>query len=89
VVLRRCGFDIRALFETGVMEPPPAKRDVALAIATPPGAAEPGVFELENAVFELLAALDDWTGRRAFGETPEAQALIADLAAHGLLEFRA
>jgi hypothetical protein len=88
VVLLRCGFDIRALFETRVIEPPPAKRDVALAIATPPGAADPGVFELDNTVFELLAALDDWTGRRAFGETPEAQALIADLAAHGLLEFR-
>jgi hypothetical protein len=87
VVLLRCRYDIRALFETGLATAPPAKRDVALAIATSAGIADPGIFELDDAVFELLAALDDWTESRPFGETPDARALVAGLAAYGLLEF--
>jgi hypothetical protein len=89
VVLLRCGYDIRAILETGLTDASPAERDVTLAIATPPGAADPDIFELDTAVFDLLVALDDWTERRAFDNTPEAQAFIADLAAHGLLELRA
>jgi hypothetical protein len=37
-------------------------------------------------VFELLTALDDWTDPAAFGDTPEVDALIAELLAHGLIE---
>lgn len=89
VVLLRCGYDIRALLETGLTKPAPAKRDLALAVATPPGAADPGISEFDRAVFDLLAALDDWTERAVFGDTVEARALIADLAARGLVELRA
>jgi hypothetical protein len=89
VVLLRCRYDIRALFEAGIIRPPPTKRAITLAIAIPPGAADPRIVELDDTVFDLLAALDDWTERRAFGETPEAQALIADLSTRGLLELSA
>jgi hypothetical protein len=90
VLLLRCAHDIGALFEKGSASmPPPAKRDVALAIAIAPGAADPSVIELDDNVFNLLAALDDWTERRFFGKTPEAESLLADLAVHGLLELRA
>jgi hypothetical protein len=88
VVLVRCGYDIRAIFATGIRHAP-AKRHIALAIATPSGAADPHIFELDYAIFDLVAALNDWTERRVFGETLEAEELIANLAAHGLLELRA
>ncbi|MBV9628334.1 MAG: hypothetical protein JO230_09585 [Xanthobacteraceae bacterium] len=88
VVLLRCAYDIRILFETGFAEPAPARRDVALAIATATGAREPAIFELKPAIFDLLAALDGWTDRRAFGATRKARAMVADLVSRGLLEER-
>jgi hypothetical protein len=39
-------------------------------------------------VFDLLAALDDWTDPAAFDATPEVEELVADLAKHALIEVR-
>jgi hypothetical protein len=89
VVLLRCAYDIRILFETGAAEAVPARHDLALAIATPPGAREPVIFELEPAIFDLLAALDGWTDRRAFGATRKTRAVLAELISCGLLEENA
>jgi hypothetical protein len=88
VVLLCCAYDIRTLFETGSVEPAPPRRDVAVAMATAPGAREPAIFELDPAIFELLAALDDWTDRRAFGATRKAKQVVAELVSGGLLEER-
>jgi hypothetical protein len=86
VALLRCAYDIRTLFETGSLEAVPPRRDLALAIANTPGTREPAIFEVEPAIFDLLAALDDWTDRRAFGETRKARAVLAELVTLGLLE---
>ena len=55
----------------------------------PPGATEPQIFELPAALFDLLAALDDWTAPSVFGGHAGADELIRDLAAHALIEVRA
>jgi uncharacterized protein (UPF0276 family) len=89
VVLLRCGHDIRRVFEDGVTCAKPARRDTPLVIAMPAGAADPLIFEVPPALFELLAALDDWTEQAFFGATPEAKALIAELAERGILDVRA
>ncbi len=67
----------------------PAERDTPLAIAMPPDAAHPKVFEVLPLVFDLLAACSTIGPiRSALGATPEADELIADLAEHGLVEVR-
>jgi hypothetical protein len=86
VVLQRCSYDVRPVFETPEIPPAIARRDTPLAIVVPPEAEHPQVFELQSEVFDLLAALNDWTDRRAFGAAPELDALIGDLVRHGLAE---
>jgi hypothetical protein len=86
VALLRCIYDVRPIFEQGLNVTTPEKRDTALAVAMPPGAGDPLIFELLPVVFDLLAALDDWTDPVAFGETAEMEGLIADLLEHGLIE---
>jgi hypothetical protein len=66
----------------------PAKRDTPLVIAMPPGADGPQVLEVLPAIFDLLAALDDWTDAAPTSEGAEFAKLLANLAAHGLIEVR-
>jgi hypothetical protein len=80
--------DIRPIFEAGSGEAAPVERDTPLVIAMPPDAAHPNVFEVLPLVYDVLAAIDDWTDRSALGATPEADALIRELAEHGLIEVR-
>ncbi len=89
VVLLRCAYDVRPIFEQGPDGVEPEERDTPLAVAMPCGAEVPQISELVPAVFDLLASLDDWTEASAFGDTPEAEELIADLVDHGLIEVRA
>jgi hypothetical protein len=88
VVLLRCAYDIRPIFEAGPGQAVPAKRETRLVVALPPGADKAQVFEVSPAVFDLLAALDDWTDPRALDTAPELAKLIADLTEHGLVEAR-
>jgi hypothetical protein len=85
VVLLRCAYDIRAIFEGDSAGAAPAKRDVPLVIGIPPGGDQPRVFEVPAVAFDLLAGLDDWTDAATFGAAPLKQ-LIGELAEHGLLE---
>jgi hypothetical protein len=85
IALQRCDHDVRPLFEADDIHSPPIKRQTMLAFATPRGAADAQVFELDPTIFELLAALNDWTERSAFG-AKEADAPIDELVSHGLLE---
>jgi hypothetical protein len=92
VVLVRCGYDVRQIFEQGGPDAPGRdvpKRDTPLAVTVPPGATEPQIFELPPALFDLLAALDHWTAPSVFGGHAGADALVRDLAAHALIEVRA
>jgi hypothetical protein len=86
-MLLRCAYDVRPIFEQGAMAAP-EKRDTPLAVAMPPEADDPQVFELLPVVFDLLGALDEWTNSAAFGETPEVDGLVADLVRCGLIEVR-
>jgi hypothetical protein len=86
VTLQRCGHDVRPLFESDDVHSTPVKRKTMLAFATPCGAVDAQVVELDPTIFDLLSALNDWTERSAFGATEEANALIDELVSHGLLE---
>jgi hypothetical protein len=87
VILQRCAYDIQPIFE-GASADAPVKRDTPLAIAIPPDAEHPKVFELLPVVFDVLATLDDWTDRAALGATSELDELIGDLAKYELVEVR-
>jgi hypothetical protein len=88
IVLLRCSHDVRPIFEGEARKSPPSPRDVRLAVAMPPGAPQPLIFELLPAVFDLLAALEDWTDRATFGATPQLQSLVDELTDSGLIEVR-
>ncbi len=88
VVLLRCAYDVREMFEESPHAAVPAKRDTSLAIVMRPGDAHPLVFEVLPPVLELLASLDDWTEPDALGLTGEHDVLVRDLAEHRLIEVR-
>jgi uncharacterized protein (UPF0276 family) len=89
VALVRCEHDVRSFFERTPDLAAPKRRDTPLVIAQPRSASEPEIFEIPPALFDLLAALGDWTERSCLGRKPGGDALIADLAKRGLLEVRA
>jgi hypothetical protein len=88
VALLRCRYDVRPVFESGSARAVPEKRDTAIAVGMAPGTAQPQVFELPPAIFDLLAALDDWSDPAALHGTPGSTELVNELARHGLLEVR-
>jgi uncharacterized protein (UPF0276 family) len=88
-ILLRCDHDVRAIFENDSDPIQPVRRDTPLVIATPPGESDPLIFEVPAPLFDLLAALDDWTEEACFGATSETHELIADLAERGILDVRA
>jgi hypothetical protein len=88
VILLRCAYDIRPIFEAGSQRPVPVKRDTLLVIAMARGAEGPQVFEVVPAIFDLLSALDDWTDPHALPEESAFANLLADLAERGLIEVR-
>jgi hypothetical protein len=88
VVLLRCAYDIRPIFEAGLGPTIPSKRATPLVVAMAQGSNDPQVFEVIPAVFELLAALDDWTDPSTLGDAPEVAQLLKELVLHGLIERR-
>jgi hypothetical protein len=87
-VMRRCAYDVRSIFEKESRQGVLIKRETSLVISVPPGANGPQVFEVVPAVFDLLAALGDWTDPLALPADPEFTRLLADLVARGLVEVR-
>jgi hypothetical protein len=88
VALLRCAYDIRPIFEAGSGEAAPLECDTPLAIAMPSDAVHPRVFEVLPFVYDVLAAIGDWTDRSALGATLDVDELVRDLAEHGLVEVR-
>jgi hypothetical protein len=86
VVLLRCNWDVRPIFEGDAADRTPAKRDSRVVVAMPAGAEQPLVSELPPAIFDLLATLDEWTDPAELGAIAQLDAIIAELAEHGLLE---
>jgi hypothetical protein len=88
MVLLRCAYNIRPVVEDDAQDVAVAKSDTPLAIAIPPGAEHPSVFEVPPHVFDVLGALDDWTDRSELGSAREVDELICELAQLGLVEER-
>jgi hypothetical protein len=86
VILLRCAYDVRSIFEAGPEEAIPAARDTPLAIAVPPGEERPRVFELLPIVLELLCALGDVIDPAVFGAADVVLPLISELVELGLVE---
>lgn len=86
VILRRCAFDVRSVFENNAAVP--VARQTCIAVAVDPRSGEPRMLELAPEVFDLLAALDAWTDASAFAALPAAADLVAQLAEAGLVEAR-
>lgn len=89
VVLLRCGYDIRPLFEDVSEGTAPARRDTLLAVALPPGAGHPGIFELSPLVFQTLEMLDDWTERSELGTGSQVDELVDEFMRYELVEVHA
>ena len=86
IVLLRCAYDVRPIFEAGSEKAVPVERETSLAIAIPPGVDGPQIFEVSPAIFDLLTALDDWADPSGLDAEPDFAKFLADLAAHGLVE---
>jgi hypothetical protein len=79
---------VRPIFELGSEKAAPVKRDTALVVAMPAGADGPQVFEVVPVIFDLLAALNDWTDPQGLDDDPDFAKLVADLVGRGLVEVR-
>jgi hypothetical protein len=88
IILLRCAYDIRPIIESDEEEAAVGRRDTPLVIAIPPDAEQPAVFEVRPPVYEVLAALDEWTTRSDLGTSAEIDELIRELARYGLVEVR-
>lgn len=88
VILLRCAYDVRPIFEGGGGPGVPVERATPLVVALPPGTDRPQVSEVPAAVFDLLEALDDWTPLPSPAAGREVATLIAQLTKHGLIEVR-
>ena len=88
VIVLRCAYNIRPIFEGESGEAIQVKRDTVLAIAVPPDAGHPRVFEVLPAVSDVLAMLDGWTDRATLDSIPELEELLGALSDHGLIEVR-
>jgi hypothetical protein len=86
VILLRCAYDIRPIFETGCARAVPAERDTSLVIVMPAGADHPRIFEVLPMMFDTLAALDDWTDPDSVNVTSQLEEFMQDLTKHGLVE---
>jgi hypothetical protein len=84
VILLKCGYDVRPIFEEDAESA--IERATLLAIAAPPGTNHPGVFELLPAAFDVLQALDHWTDLSALSSSAELSEIVRALAGHGLVE---
>jgi hypothetical protein len=80
--------DVRELFETRDTRVVPTRRNVCVAVALPPGMTGPKIFDLPRPVFELLAAMDNWSDPEWLAECPELEGLVRALIDQGLIEAR-
>jgi hypothetical protein len=85
VMLLRCAYEVRQSSSRALQRP---YRWTLLAVAMPPGAAGAQVFEVIPAIFDLLAALDDWIDPKGLDADPGFAKLLAGLVAPGLIEVR-
>jgi hypothetical protein len=88
VILLRCGYDIRPIFEGRAGQTAPSKRELPLVVAQAPGTDHPQVFEVPPPVYDLLAALEHWTVPPPASAAPWMGRILAELAERGVIEVR-
>jgi hypothetical protein len=88
IALLRTTYDVRSVFEGEAEHIVPIQRDTPLAVALDPESDQPQILELAPEVFDLLAALDDWTNPAMHNGSPEVTELIAGLVEAALVEIR-
>ncbi|HVY56371.1 MAG TPA: hypothetical protein VHA77_00810 [Xanthobacteraceae bacterium] len=86
VALLTCGYDVRPIFEEGPAASAPVRRDTLLAVTLDRDTGQPVICELQPGLFDLLAALDEWTDAADLTSLPAH--LLDDLVRHGLVETR-
>jgi hypothetical protein len=82
-VLRRCAYDVRALFE-GEQTVNPPRRETLLVIVNVEDRTV--VAEITPAVFDILSLLDDFTDPLTIEAFPQSAEIIAALDANGFIE---
>jgi hypothetical protein len=86
LILGKCEYDVRGIFEAAPENAVPVRRNTLLAILIRPGARNPQIFELLPV--GTLVVLDEWTETAGLGCAPELDAMLRELAEHGLAEMR-
>jgi hypothetical protein len=87
-VLLRSGYDLGPILEEESAEATPQPGEVCLALTMRADSEHPVVQALLPELFALLDLLDDFAPREVFDDMPDADAIIEDLAASGLVEVR-
>jgi hypothetical protein len=88
VVPLRCAHDIRSIFEVGLGEVVPPKRDTLLVVTLPAGSCDARILEVAPVVFDLLVRLDDWVDPITLGAIDDLENLVSRLAAQEFIEMR-
>jgi len=88
LILQRCAYDVRSVFEGGSAEDVPAERETLLVIGMSDSDEQPRISEVLPVIFSILSILDDWTDPAGFGDTQELSELLRQMEQHGLIEVR-
>jgi hypothetical protein len=86
VALLRCAYDIMPMLGGRASEAPAQPQQTLIAIAMPEGATAPTVYALPRELFAFVELLDEFTDPQEFAEIPDADSIIGQLAAAGLVE---
>jgi hypothetical protein len=86
VVLLRCAFDVRSIFEDDEQDIVPLQCDTPIAVTRELGIRQHRIFELPLFIFDFPGALDDWTNPAEFNAISQLQDLIRELSEQGLRE---
>jgi hypothetical protein len=88
VVPMRCAFDVRSVFEAGLGEVAPGKRDTLLVVTLPADSRNARILEVTPIVFDLLVRLEDWVEPIKLSTTGDLEFLISHLDGQQLIEVR-
>jgi hypothetical protein len=89
VVPLRCTHDIRSIFDAGLGEVVPPKRDTSLVVTLPARSCNAEILEVAPVVFDLLVQLNDWADLTTLSAIDDLQNLLSRLTAQDLIELRA
>jgi hypothetical protein len=86
VALLRCAYNIMPILEGRGDAATSQPQETLIAIAMPEGATAPSAYALPRELFALVELLDEWTDPQVFADVPDADSIIGQLTAGGLVE---